>query len=425
MPDDTIYALSSGHGKAAVGVVRMSGPHSRAALQALTRVTDLAPRRATLKTLTHGGVPIDKSLFLWFPGPNSFSGEDMVEFHVHGGRAVIQALSLALEAQGVRPATAGEFTKRAFFNGKVDLTEAEAIADLIDAETVAQQALALAQAGGSLLRLYEDWSRRLTKAVAYVEATLDFGDEDLPSGMLDPIAFEIRQLATELSDHLDSAVRGERLRNGVRIVILGEPNAGKSSLLNYLAGRDVAIVSHRAGTTRDVLEVHLDLGGYPVILADTAGLRETEDEIEAEGIARARAWAGNADIRLLLTETGTVDVPGLSPADCIVVRTKADKDQADGISVRTGQGITELLNTLRGRVADLIGTVDAPTPTRERHRQGLMAALAALNSFDLSTEIDLGAEALRVALACLGRITGRVDAEALLDVIFQDFCIGK
>jgi tRNA modification GTPase len=430
---DTIYALSSAPGKAGVAVVRVSGPASRDCIEHLTDRLAPRPRQAALRDLALEGAPIDKALVLYFPAPASFTGEDMAEFHVHGGRAVVAALSQALETLGLRRAEAGEFTKRAYLNGKLDLTGAEAIADLIEAETAAQQAQALAQAGGSLSRLYEGWTQRLTRDLAHVEATLDFGDEDLPPDMLAAVAADVQALAREIAAHLGEAVRGERLRGGIRIAILGAPNAGKSSLLNYLAGRDIAIVSQRAGTTRDVLEAHLDLGGYPVILADTAGLRETEDEIEAEGIARARAWAKDADLRLLLVEAGKDEALALiggegwvrGQAD-IVVKTKADlAGGTDGISVRTGQGIPALLDTLTRRVSGLIGDVARPAPTRERHRQGLSTALEAVQAFDDTQAPDLAAETLRIALTALGRITGRVDAEALLDVIFRDFCIGK
>ena len=393
------------------------------------------PRQATLCRIADAGKLIDHGIVIFFPAPASFTGEDVVEFHVHGGRAIVHALSNVLAAKGCRGAEPGEFTKRAFLNGKIDLTEAEAIADLIDAETEQQLAQAMVQVEGGLARLYQNWSDRLLNMLAHLEASLDFADEDLPD-MMPALVEQAAALSHEISMHLNDARRGERLRTGTRIAILGAPNAGKSTLLNELAGRDIAIVSDRAGTTRDVLEVHLDLGGYPVILADTAGLREAADEIEAEGIARARRWSEAADIRLVLldpTAPPCPDVEHLIDSNSIVVATKADLAapnnvgciQALSISVRTGTGMQQLLAQLTARVAELAGTVSSTPPTRERHRFLLNQAIEALARFTTLQEVDLAAEELRETVRCLGRITGRMDADALLDVIFRDFCIGK
>jgi tRNA modification GTPase len=430
----TIYALSTPPGRGGVAVVRVTGPLSRALIESLTGQPCPPPRYAALRRLGHTGREIDRGLVLFFAAPASFTGEDMAEFQVHGGKAVVQALGQALEALGARPAAPGDFTKTAFLNGKLDLVQAEAVADLIDAETSCQQAQALAQAEGGLSRLYEGWRETLLQNLAWLEAMLDFPDEDLPADLWDRLQRQIAELAAELTAHLDDARRGERLRQGIKIAILGAPNAGKSSLLNALAHRDVAIVSARAGTTRDVIEVNLDLGGYPVIVADTAGLRETGDDIEQQGIDRAMASAAEADLKLLLFDaTLPLDAATLAWADdtALIVRTKADllaaplAEDSLLISTAANTGIDKLLAALTGRVASLFADRSTSPPTRERHRHHLQMASEALRRFtDLQTP-DLAAEDLRIALTALGRITGRVDVEELLDVIFRDFCIGK
>ncbi len=416
-------------------MIRVSGPLSRSIIEALTGRPVPKSRHAALRCLTHGGAAIDRGLILYFKAPASFTGEDMAEFHVHGGPAVMLSLSRALTALGARLAEPGEFSKRAFLNGKIDLTEAEAIADLIDAESAAQQAQALAQAGGALSKLYEAWTTRLLRMLAYVEASLDFADEDLPPDMLDELGRQAKGLGEEIATHLADARRGERLRRGVQIAILGAPNAGKSSLLNTLAQRDVAIVSARAGTTRDVIEVHLDLAGYPVIVADTAGLREATDEIESEGIARAKAQANAADIKLLLfdaTQEPDSIVRSLNDDNSLLVATKRDLPEsrrvpcADvAISILTGEGVSELLAKMGQMVAERCGDLSRPAPTRERHAGHLRCAHESLVRYGATATPDLAAQELRVALRSLGRITGRVDVEDLLDVIFKDFCIGK
>ncbi len=390
-------------------------------------------RYAALRKLAHGGLPIDTALVLYFEAPASFTGEDMAEFQVHGGGAVIRSLERALEQLGARRADPGEFSRRAFHNGRIDLTGAEALADLIAAESEAQQAQALAQAAGALETLYAGWSKRLTRALAYVEASLDFADEDLPPDILDATRADIAALAGEVGLHLADARRGERLRNGFRVAIIGAPNVGKSSLLNALAQREAAIVSQTAGTTRDVIEVHLNLGGYPVILSDTAGLRDTHDHIEAEGIARAKATAEAADIKLILFEAMAPPPEEMAVADdTIIVLTKADtgslhndREASFIISVVTGRGMPKFLQHLTSRIAALCGDLSRPAPTRERHRSQLIHTMDALDRFALSPSADLAAEDLRIALRAIGRITGRVDVEDLLDVIFREFCIGK
>ena len=432
MPATTIFALSSPPGRGGVAVMRVSGPASRALIETLTCRVCPCARQAVLRRLHHGGQTIDRGLVLYFPAPASFTGEDMAEFQVHGGRAVVQSLSAALVAAGADPAAPGDFTKRAFLNGKLDLAQAEGIADLIDAETMHQQQQALAQAEGGLSRLYEAWRAYLLRNLAWLEALLDFPDEDLPDNLWQKLQIEIRGLSQELDRHLSDARRGERLRTGIRIAILGAPNVGKSSLLNALAQRDVAIVSPQAGTTRDVVEVHLDLGGYPVILADTAGLRETADDIERLGIERAHSQAALADLRLSL-----IDVTEPRPAllhyeqdeNTLLVYTKIDLAEPPpgsiAISTVSNAGIENLLSNLTSRVAALFSDRISSPPTRERHRHELVAMQAALTRFATSVTPDIAAEELRLALTCLGRLTGRVDVEDLLDLIFRDFCIGK
>jgi tRNA modification GTPase len=433
----TIFALASGAGAAGVAVVRVSGPGAGAALAALTGRPLPRPRVATRRRLVDPGTAetLDEALVLWMPGPASFTGEDVVELHIHGGRAVVAGVVEALGRRaGLRPAEPGEFTRRAFETGRMDLTAAEAVADLVAAETAAQRRQALRQMGGALARLYDGWRERLVRALAHVEAAIDFPDEDLPGGILGAATGEVAALEVAIGAHLDDGGRGERLRAGVSVAIVGAPNAGKSSLLNALAGRDVAIVSARAGTTRDVIEVHLDLAGCPVILADTAGLRETDDEIEAEGVRRARARAAAADLTVALFDATTAPddaTRALVGPETIVVRSKADLGAPLGgigglpVSARTGAGLAELLARLTMAVTDRFAATDQPALTRARHRSALTEARDALARSRSARLPELAAEDLRLAARALGRITGRIDVEDLLDVIFRDFCIGK
>ncbi|MEW5727219.1 MAG: tRNA uridine-5-carboxymethylaminomethyl(34) synthesis GTPase MnmE, partial [Pseudomonadota bacterium] len=317
MTDDTIFALASAPGRAGVAVFRLSGPGAGVALRALTGKEPPQPRKAVRARLGHGGDAIDDGLALWFPAPASFTGEDVAELHLHGGRAVAQALSEALLALGLRPAQAGEFSRRAFLNGKLDLTRAEAIADLVDAETAAQRRQALRQLDGGLARLVEGWRSSLVRAMALMEAAIDFSDEGIPDGVVEDAAALVAALAADMRGHLAGDGRAERLRDGIHIAILGAPNAGKSSLLNRLAGREAAIVSATAGTTRDVIEVHLDLHGWPVVVADTAGLRDAGEEVEAEGIRRALVRAEAADLKLAVFDAGLL--PDLDSATLAVI----------------------------------------------------------------------------------------------------------
>jgi tRNA modification GTPase len=437
---DTIVAPASGAGIAAIAVIRVSGPAARDVLTALCGALP-PPRRAALRDMgPERGAPIDRGLVLWFPGPASFTGEDMAELHVHGSRAVVREIvEAALALRGVRLAEPGEFVARAFANGKVDLLQVEGLADLINAETRCQREQALAQSEGIASRRYEDWRSRLLRAQALVEADLDFADEgDVGVGT----ACKADAIAVALLAELGDALRGsgQRLRDGVRIVIAGPPNAGKSSLLNSLARRDVAIVSEEAGTTRDVIEVHLDLGGVPVILIDTAGLREAIGGVEAEGIRRALVRAEQADVVLwVIDATAPAWEPPveLRAKECIAVLNKIDLVSAGmqsaserrhiAVSAKTGQG----LDTLIGRLAEVAAVATeagagSPLMTRARHRVELEGARAALQRFvnhDLSPELK--AEELRVAARQLGRITGRIDVEEVLGAIFAEFCIGK
>lgn len=441
---DTIFAVASPPGRGGVAVVRVSGPQSHASLKVLT-ARACKPREAVLRHLQHpiSRETIDHALVLVFANPASYTGEDVVEYHLHGGRAVVQSLLDVLSAQkNHRMAEPGEFTRRAFENGKMDLTQAEAVADLIDAETSAQKTQALAQMGGGLFALYESWSDDLKKILAHFEADIEFPDEDLPDAISPSLRPKIETLTAAIEGHLNDNMRGERLRDGVQIAVIGAPNAGKSSLVNVLARRDVAIVSDMAGTTRDVIEVHLDLGGYPVILADTAGLRPEQigaggqDSIEGEGIRRALVRAQNADIKLLLFD-GSAEMPdahtlNLIDEQALLVVNKVDDknpkfsiEQGLWVSVKNGDGLDALLDALLSRMESLVGRAETPALTRQRHRVALSEALETLRRSLIANLPELMAEDLRLSIRSLGRITGRVDVEDLLDVIFRDFCIGK
>ena len=442
----TIFAPATAAGRAGVAMFRISGARARDIFWLMLGNKEIPEPRTVLYRKVyhpHSGEEIDHSIVLWFPAPNSYTGEDIVEIHSHGGRAVTSAIISALQTlDGFRLAEPGEFTRRAFENGKFDLTEAEAVGDLIHAETEAQRRQAMRQLDGALSRLYEGWRKRLTRSLAYMEASIDFADEELPADLAEKQSAELRTLAQEMDVHLDDRHRGERLRDGFSIAILGAPNAGKSSLLNALARRDAAIVSSTAGTTRDVIEVHLDLGGYPVILADTAGLRESVDAIENEGIRRALERANHADIKLLvfdgeawpkrdattmaLADNNTIFV--INKSDVLksgVLGQAPDADDVLFVSAKTGEGIPELLRHLVAEIEQRFGG-DAGVPlTQARHRAALVECRDHLNRAMGAEASELRAEDVRLAMRSLGRITGRVDVEDLLDVIFRDFCIGK
>ena len=444
MSGGTVFALSSGGGRAAIAVVRVSGP---AAAEALTRIGGAplpAPRRAAPRRFRQPdtGEPIDRGLALWFPGPASATGEDVAEFHVHGGPAVVAALADALAATpGLRPAEPGEFTRRAFEAGRLDLTEAEGIADLVAAETEAQRRQALTQMEGGLHRLYDGWRARLMETMAHAEAAIDFSDQDLGDDPLVAAGPRLAALEAEIAAHLDDARRGERLRSGFTIAIVGAPNAGKSSLLNRLAGREAAIVSTRAGTTRDVVEVRLDLAGWPLTLADTAGLRESRDEIESEGVRRALDRAASADLTLVVFDgalwpeadaptvalLGEAALPVLNKSDLLARPAPATigGTRVCAVSCLTGAGVDALLETLADEIARRYPAGGAPALTRARHRQAVVDCRAALARAIAGPADERLAEELRLAARALGRITGHVDVEAVLDLVFRDFCIGK
>jgi len=437
MPGETLFAPASAAGRAAIAVWRLSGPRVAEGLRLLTGDALPAPRRASVRTIRDPGTgaPLDQAVVLWFPGPASFTGEDAAELHTHGGRAVAEAIGAVLgELPGFRMAEPGEFSRRAFLNGKLDLTEAEAIADLAAAETDAQRRQALAQAGGALAALYDGWRVQLISLRAHLEADIEFPDEDIG----DPVAQlsgQLNLLRSEIAAHLADARRGERLRDGLTVAVVGAPNAGKSSLVNALARREVAIVSPEAGTTRDLIEVHLDLGGYPVVLVDTAGLRDAGGAVEAEGIARARRRAEAADLVLALFAADAppdAETMALRDDRTIIIASKADLQDrrlpypdAVVLSVATGAGLDTLIGILTARVGDLLAERGAPPPTRARHREALAQCVAALDAAIGVPLPELAAEELRRAGDALGRITGRIDIEDMLDAVFRDFCIGK
>ena len=438
---DTIYALSSGALPSGVAVIRLSGPASRTAAEALVGPIP-EPRIAALRSFRDSsGTLLDRGLVLHFPGPASFTGEDCVELHLHGGRATVAAVLTCLKAlKGLRQADAGEFSRRAFQNGKLDLTAAEGLSDLIAAQTEMQRRLALEHAEGGVAALYASWSKRLTFARAMIEAELDFADEDdVPGSVSETIWSDMKVLREELADHTQMARAGEVVRDGLKVVIAGAPNVGKSSLINYLARRELAIVTDVPGTTRDILTIDIDLDGYVVHFYDTAGLRETEELVEIEGIRRAQKAMQDADLVLWVREAGSDKDSGEFVKELtvpvIAVRSKADladvNNVADGsfaISTRSGQGVSELLDAIKGYLPDLAGHGGLAVPSRERHREELTACLQSIDeALQKSTAggLEIAAEHLRQASLALGRLTGQVDLEALLDVIFSEFCVGK
>ncbi|MCJ8737847.1 hypothetical protein PDJAM_G00028810 [Pangasius djambal] len=472
--EDTIFALSSGRGRCGVAVVRVSGPDAAGALRALTGLKRaLSPRTALLRNITHPTSKelLDRGLVLWFPGPHSFTGEDSAEFHIHGGPAVISGVLQALGSlRGLRPAEAGEFTRRAFHAGKLDLTEVEGLGDLIHAETEAQRRQALRQMAGDLGRLYNDWSQQLKHCLAHVEAFIDFSEGELiEDGVLNQVDTAVSKLQVEIQKHLSDERRGERLRSGVQVVIAGSTNAGKSSLFNLLCQRPAAIVSPIAGTTRDVVETPLDIGGFPVLLSDTAGLRETNDCVEREGVHRALKKVEVADLTLVVVDSTQLPqepqmVPGflndylsnVLPKEteqdhmqqCLLILNKSDLLPNEHISIiqralsdaftvapvsilscSTREGLADFLKLLQERVKTMCADplVGSPSLTQTRHRTNLQKSVEALSQYHEYRDVDLAlaAEGLRLGLSCLGRITGKVGTEEILDVIFRDFCIGK
>jgi tRNA modification GTPase len=436
----TIFAKASGAGQAAIAVIRIAGPATASVVGRIAGSLP-EPRVASVRRLRDpaSGETLDRGLVLWFPGPRSFTGQDSAEFQVHGGAAVIAGFANALVGLGCRPAEPGEFTRRAFLHGKLDLTQAEGIADLIASETKIQRLQALRQAEGALASLYAEWTDRAMRILAHQEAAIEFDMDDLPTDLPERARAAAAALALDMKRHLADSRRGERLREGLTIAVAGAPNAGKSSLLNALVERDVAIVSSTPGTTRDVVEVRFNLAGVPAILADTAGLREAADDIEREGIRRARAAVGNADIVLAVfgadarpdeaTRRLLADRP-----DAVIVLAKCDLadagahglgDTALATSAVTGEGIARLIERLAAEAERRAGLADAPLLTRARHRAAVAEALDRLAEGADAVAPELAAEAYRGTVLALGRLTGRGGVEQILDIVFGDFCIGK
>lgn len=446
--DDTIVALASGAGRAGVAVIRVSGPGAVGVLSHLGGGLIPAPRKAAIRVLREDGVYLDEAIVLYMPGPHSFTGQDIVEFQVHGGPAVVEAvIGAARRSRLCRLAEPGEFTRRAFENGRLDLTQAEAVADLVDAETEGQRRQAARIYQGEAARTFERWRGQLVSAMAALEAAIDFPDEpDVPGDIGLAALVPIEALAAELESALGDAGRLRSVREGFRVAILGPPNAGKSSLMNRLAGREAAIVSAIPGTTRDVVEARRVIAGYPVWIADTAGLRETTDAVEAEGVRRALARAEQADLRIWVVDATSDgdpsgvsretlfqpgDLTALNKADLAARRPIADGSKGDvfHVSALTGAGVDALERRLADEVRRRLSADEAPLVTRARHRDLVEEALAhverALEAGRIGVGAELVAEDLRLAARALGRITGTVDAEDLLDLIFSSFCIGK
>jgi tRNA modification GTPase len=435
MLSDTIFALSSGPPPSGVAVIRISGPSS---FDAAARLSGSLPKeRATLLRAIRNqdGELIDKGLILTFPGPRSFTGEDCIELQLHGGRAVVAAVSSELVHYGLRLAEPGEFTHRAFDNGKMDLVEVEGLGDLIAADTEMQRRLAIEQSAGGLSNRYRGWADRLTRARALIEAELDFADEDdVPGSVSEQVWSDVGGVQQEIARQIDATHQAQSVRDAFKVVIVGPPNAGKSSFLNAFAKRDVAIVTEIAGTTRDVLEVELDLNGFLIRLSDTAGLRETTDVVEREGVRRALDTASKADLLLALTDIDS-DSKWLPPADLDVpvlsIGTKLDlHPYVSGtydavVSAKTGEGLDVIRAEMLRRVETAWAAISALGAGRIRHIAHLRQASNFLQEALSGTELDIRAESLRLAATALGRITGRVDVEDLLDVIFSEFCIGK
>ncbi|WP_336979914.1 tRNA uridine-5-carboxymethylaminomethyl(34) synthesis GTPase MnmE [Brevundimonas nasdae] len=433
---DTIFALATPPGRGAIAVLRLSGPSVEAALTALG-ATRVKPRMASVRDLSHAGDHIDQALVLRFVAPNSYTGEDSAELHLHGGRAVVEAASRALIALGLRPADPGEFTRRAFQNGRMDLAQAEAVADLIDAETSAQAKQALGQLDGKLSETYAGFRRDLLHALALVEAEIDFPDEEVPDNLARTAGPVLDRLGADLRRAVDTGRRGERVRDGYRIVLIGETNAGKSSLFNALVAREAAIVTSIAGTTRDVLDADLVIGGYAVTLSDTAGLRDSDDPVEAEGVRRARMRAEQADLRVWVRAPGDPD--GVAAAYVkdgdLIVATKSDLGvslargghETLAVSTTTGDGLAEVRDWIAARLAQDLSGADFPAVTQERHRLRLLEALESVDAARVALDVapEMAGDDLRRAADALARVTGAIGVEDILGEVFSTFCIGK
>ena len=442
----TIYALSSGPGISGIAVIRVSGKNTAEVVKKLTGDKLPRPRMATLTKFNKNGGKelIDEGVIIWFPAPNSYTGEDLAEFHVHGSRAVVNAMHFSIsKVKNCRLAEPGEFTKRAFQNGKINLLKAESIADLISSETEIQRNQALKIMGGKSSDKFNSWREKLLKILSHIEAKIDFPDEDLPKNIMTKIQNTSNGVLTEIKKTLDDQKVGERIREGFKIAIVGPTNSGKSSLLNYLSKRDVAIVSEIAGTTRDVLETHLNLDGYPVIVSDTAGIRDSKNEIEKKGIKIALKRAKDADLRLVIVSAKKADfagvLKGLLTKNAILVVNKSDlikgklnykfkKYEHVLISIKKDSNLNKLITKIKNKLKNKFTTTEDILITRERHRQNLINCVQHLKKFQKkksAQDFDKAAEDLRLATRHLGMIVGKVDVEELLGSIFNDFCIGK
>ncbi|MBR9650421.1 tRNA uridine-5-carboxymethylaminomethyl(34) synthesis GTPase MnmE [Thalassovita aquimarina] len=427
---DTIFALATAHGKAGVAVIRVSGPLAHAAGERLAGMLP-DPRKAGLRLLRDGqGVRLDEALVLTFPDKSSFTGEAVVELQLHGSVAVVASVLRELgNMDGLRQAEPGEFTRRALENGRLDLAQVEGLADLIEAETEAQRRQALRVLSGDLGNWAEEWRRDLIRAASLLEATIDFADEDIPVDVSPEVNELLDRVIASLSKEIAGVSAAERVRTGFEVAIVGAPNVGKSTLLNALAGRDAAITSEYAGTTRDVIEVRMDLAGLPVTLLDTAGLRETQDKVEEIGIKRARERAGLADLRVFLVEGD--QKPDFEPLpDDIVLKAKADllSDKSGAVSGASGEGVANLIDQITERLSQR--TANIGIATRERHRVSMQNAVAALDEAKRLVAMgedmtDIAAEEMRTAIRALDALVGRIDVENLLDEIFASFCLGK
>jgi len=442
----TIYALSSGSGISGIAVIRVSGKNTAEVIKQVTGDNPPSPRMATLRKFNKNGGKelIDEGVIIWFPGPNSYTGEDLAEFHIHGSRAVINAMHLTIsKIKKCRLAEPGEFTKRAFQNGRINLLKAESVADLISAETEIQRKQALKIMSGKSSDKFNSWRGRLLKILSHIEAKIDFPDEDLPKNIVMEIQKISQSVSLEIQKTLNDQKVGERIREGFKIAIIGPPNSGKSSLLNYLSKRDVAIVSEIAGTTRDIIETHLNLDGYPVIVSDTAGIRNSKNEIEKKGIKIALNKAEDADLKLVIVSAKNVDfarvLKGLLTKNAILVVNKSDllkkklnskfkKYERVLISIKKNKNLNKLILKIKSKLKSKFTTTEDILITRERHRQNLINCVKYLEKFHEKKSIqdfDKAAEDLRLATRHLGMIVGKVDVEELLGSIFNDFCIGK
>lgn len=427
---DTIFALATAHGKAGVSIIRISGPDAEIALNALSSLTVPIGRPSVRSLIGKDGTHIDEAMVLRFAKPHSFTGEDVVELHVHGSIAVVQAVLRELSTtENLRHADAGEFTRRALENNRLDISKVEGLADLIDSETEAQRMQALRVLSGELGNLTSYWRDKLVRAASLIEATIDFADEEVPVDVSDEVIDIIEEIRDSITKEVNGSVIAERVRSGFEVAIVGAPNLGKSTLLNALAGREAAITSEIAGTTRDVIEVRMDLGGVPVTLLDTAGIRETNDVVEGIGVSRALDRASLADAIVYLYDDTSQLAAFEGDETVIRLRAKDDAgDYLDGISGHTGNGVERLVGLLTQRFADM--TKDVGIATRERHRIAMQDALVHLLNAESIVQqgpemYDIGAEELRISCRVLDTLIGRVNVESLLDEIFSSFCIGK